>query len=102
MVPFAAAVGLSLTPSKHIVARVAGGVVLASAANMVRQAVVAAKKRKAPEALLEFVRVEGSDKVTRQQVGLDVACSTRLVPFSLEGRWVRRSIRLCSAEHEEI
>ncbi|CAM9327973.1 unnamed protein product, partial [Scytosiphon promiscuus] len=68
MVPFAAVVGLSLTPSRYIAVRAAGGVVLASAANMLRQAVVAGKKRQAPEALLELVRAEGTDNITRRQL----------------------------------
>lgn len=70
MVPLAAAVGLSLTPSRYVAARAAGGVVLAIAANVARQAAVATRKRQAPQAMLELVRTEGAGDVTREQVSL--------------------------------
>lgn len=68
MVPLAALIGLSLTPSRYLAARVAGGGVLALTANVARQAAVATRKRQAPEALLELVREEGAAGVTREQV----------------------------------
>lgn len=74
MVPVAAAVGLSLTPSRYIAARAAGGVVLAIAANVARQAAVATRKKLAPEAMLELLRREGASSVTREQVRLPVGC----------------------------
>lgn len=73
MVPVAAAVGLSLTPSRYMAARAAGGVVLAIAANVGRQAAVATRKKLAPEAMLELLRREGAGGVTREQVRLAVA-----------------------------
>ena len=69
VVPLAAAIGISLTPSRYLLARVAGGVVLATAANVGRQAAMATKKRQAPKALLGLLRREGVDEVTREQVG---------------------------------
>ncbi|CAB1098104.1 unnamed protein product [Ectocarpus sp. CCAP 1310/34] len=69
MVPLATAIGLSVTPSRYLAVRAAGGAVLAIAANVLRQAVVATRKRQAPDALLELVRKEGAGNVTREQVG---------------------------------
>lgn len=69
MVPAAAVIGLSLTPSRYLAARAAGGVILAFAANVAKQAAEASRKRQAPEALLELVRKEGAAEVTREQVG---------------------------------
>lgn len=68
MVPVAAAVGLSLTPSRYVAARAVGGVVLSIAANVARQAAMATKKKLAPEAMLELLRKEGAGNVTREQV----------------------------------
>lgn len=79
MVPMAAAVGLSLTPSRYVAARAAGGVVLAIAANVARQAAVATRKRQAPQAMLELLRKEGAGDVTREQVCMD-ACYSRKCP----------------------
>ncbi|CAM9711148.1 unnamed protein product, partial [Ectocarpus sp. 12 AP-2014] len=64
MVPLATAIGLSVTPSRYLAVRAAGGAVLAIAANVLRQAVVATRKRQAPDALLELVRKEGAGNVT--------------------------------------
>lgn len=69
IVPLAAVIGLSLTPSRYLVARVAGGVVLATVANAARQAAVATKKRQAPEALLRLLRSKGAGAVMREEVG---------------------------------
>lgn len=74
MVPLATAIGMSVTPSRYLAVRAAGGAVLAIAANVLRQAVVATRKRQAPDALLELVRNEGAGNVTREQVGLVVEC----------------------------
>ncbi|CAM9821657.1 unnamed protein product [Ectocarpus sp. 6 AP-2014] len=68
MVPLATAIGLSVTPSRYLAVRAAGGAVLAIAANVLRQAVVATRKRQAPDALLELVRKEGAGNVTREQL----------------------------------
>lgn len=70
MVPLATAFGLSVTPSRYLAVRAAGGAVLAIAANVLRQAVVATRKRQALDALLELVREQGAGNVTREQVGL--------------------------------
>ncbi|CBJ27230.1 conserved unknown protein [Ectocarpus siliculosus] len=72
MVPLATAIGLSVTPSRYLAVRAAGGAVLAIAANVLRQAVVATRKRQAPDALLELVRKEGAGNVTREQL-MDLA-----------------------------
>lgn len=76
MVPLATAIGLSVTPSRYLAVRAVGGAVLAIAANVLRQAVVATRKRQAPDALLELVRREGAGNVTREQVGLAVGCGS--------------------------
>ncbi|CAM9275179.1 unnamed protein product [Ectocarpus fasciculatus] len=68
MVPLATAIGMSVTPSRYLAVRAAGGAVLAIAANVLRQAVVATRKRQAPNALLELVRNEGAGNVTREQL----------------------------------
>lgn len=68
MVPMAAVIGLLLTPSRYLAAKVAGGVVLATIANAARQVAVATKKRQAPEALLELLREKGAGVVMREEV----------------------------------
>lgn len=71
MVPVAAVIGLSLTPSRYLAAKVAGGLVLATVANAVRQAAVASKKRQAPEVLLGLLRSKGAGAVMREEVSFE-------------------------------
>lgn len=80
MVPVAAAIGLSLTPSRYMAARAAGGVFLAIAANVGRQAAVATRRKLAPEAMLELLRSQGAGSVTREQARLSVPCVCNTAP----------------------